>query len=177
MNRRAMLTGATLLGASALSACAPARIEGFGTWAEARNAVAALGRPGSRWHATGAWSLSQSLQHLAQSVEGSLAGYPQSKPAWFVATLGKAAHAVFDVRGRMTHPLDEPIPGAAALDPGLPTEAAVLRLLKAMDAFERHTGALAPHFAYGALSKPQYARAHLMHVAAHWMQFEETRDV
>jgi Protein of unknown function (DUF1569) len=177
MRRRAMLATSALLGACALSGCAPARIDGFGTWAEARNAVAALGRPGSRWHATGAWNLSQSLQHLAQSVEGSLAGYPQSKPAWFVATLGKAAHAAFEARGRMTHPLDEPIPGAAPLDAALPTEAAVLRLLKAMDAFERHVGALAPHFAYGPLTKPQYARAHLMHVAAHWTQFEETRDV
>lgn len=172
-----MLCSAVLLGAGALSGCASARIDRFGTWAEARNAVAALGRPGSRWHATGAWNLSQSLQHLAQSVEGSLAGYPQSKPAWFIATLGKGAHAVFEARGRMTHALDEPIPGAAALEPGLPASAAVLRLLKAMDAFERHDGALAPHFAYGPLTKPEYARTHLMHQAAHWSQFEETRDV
>ena len=175
--RRVILSGAAALATTGLAGCAPARIDGFATWPEARNAVAALARPGSRWHATGAWNLGQSLQHLAQSIEGSMAGYPQTRPAWFVATLGAAAHAVFDARGHMTHPLDDPIPGAPALDAALPVQAAVLRLLKAMDAFEGHGGSLAPHFAYGPLSKPQYARAHLMHVAAHWQQFEETRDV
>lgn len=177
MKRRAVLaSGAALLGAGAVAGCAPGRVEGHATWAEARNAVAALARPGSRWQSSGAWNLSASLQHLAQSIEGSMAGYPQMKPAWFVATVGAAAHTVFDLRGRMTHPLDDPIPGAAALDAALPVESAVLRLLKAMDAFEAHTGALAPHFAYGALDKAAYARAHLMHVSAHWTQFAETRD-
>ncbi|HEU4458996.1 MAG TPA: DUF1569 domain-containing protein [Methylibium sp.] len=164
-----------LAGPLALAACAPARVEGFGTWAEARNAVAALARPGARWQSGGAWNLSASLQHLAQSIEGSLAGYPRMKPAWFVATLGAAAHALFDARGAMAHPLDEPIPGAPALDASLPADAAVLRLLRAMDAFEAHTGTLAPHFAYGALDKPAYQRAHQMHLAAHWTQFAETR--
>lgn len=158
-----------------LAGCAPGRVERFATWAEARNAVVALAQPGSRWRSTGTWSLSQTLQHLAQSIEGSLAGYPQMKPAWFTHTLGSAAHALFDARGAMTHPLDEPIPGAPALDAALPVETAALRLLKAMDAFEAHAGALAPHFAYGALDKASYARAHQMHLAAHWQQFEETQ--
>ncbi|KQW65583.1 DUF1569 domain-containing protein [Methylibium sp. Root1272] len=161
--------------AGGLAGCAPGRVERFATWAEARNAVFALAQPGSRWRSGGAWSLSQTLQHLAQSIEGSLAGYPQSKPAWFTHTLGAAAHALFDARGRMTHPLDEPIPGAPVLAPEVPADAAALRLLRAMDAFESHDGALAPHFAYGALDKPAYARAHQMHLAAHWQQFEETR--
>jgi hypothetical protein len=177
MNRRALLaTGTALLGTGPLAGCAPGRVAGFATWAEARNAVASLARPGSRWQSGGAWNLSASLQHLAQSIEGSLAGYPQMKPAWFVATLGAAAHAVFDARGRMTHPLDDPIPGAPALDAALPADQAVLRLLKAMDGFEAHTGPLAPHFAYGRLDKPAYARAHLMHVSAHWTQFAPTQD-
>jgi len=158
-----------------LGGCAPGRVERFGTWAEARNAVVALAQPGSRWRSNGSWSLSQTLQHLAQSIEGSLAGYPQMKPVWFTRTLGPVAHALFDARGKMTHPLDEPIPGAPTLDTALPVEAAALRLLKAMDAFEAHGGPLAPHFAYGALDKPAYARAHQMHLAAHWQQFEETR--
>ncbi|WP_428420550.1 DUF1569 domain-containing protein [Methylibium sp.] len=165
-----------VVAAGGLGGCAPGRIERFATWAEARNAVFALAQPGSRWRSSGAWSLSQALQHLAQSIEGSLAGYPQSKPAWFTRTLGAAAHAVFDARGRMTHSLDEPIPGAAPLDAAWPPDVAALRLLRAMDAFEVHTGPLAPHFAYGALDKPAYQRAHLMHLADHWQQFEQTRN-
>ena len=35
---------------------------------------------------------------------------------------------------------------------------------------EAHTGPLAPHFAYGALDKTQYTRAHLMHLANHWTE-------
>lgn len=175
LSRRHVLAGATVVAGGGLSGCAPGRVDRFATWAEARNAVVALAQPGSRWRSTGTWSLSQTLQHLAQSIEGSLVGYPQMKPAWFTRTLGPAAHALFDARGRMTHPLDEPIPGAPPLDAALPTEAAALRLLKAMDAFEAHGGVLAPHFAYGALDKPSYARAHQMHLASHWDQFEETQ--
>lgn len=175
LRRRHVLAGATVVAGGGLAGCAPGRIERFGSWAEARNAVVALAQPGSRWRSSGTWSLRQTLQHLAQSIEGSLAGYPQAKPAWFTRTLGPAAFTLFDARGAMTHPLDEPIPGAPTLDTALPVETAALRLLKAMDAFEAHTGTLAPHFAYGALTKPDYARAHQMHLAAHWSEFEETR--
>jgi hypothetical protein len=41
-----------------------------------------------------------------------------------------------------------------------------------MDAFARFNGTLRPHFAYGELTKPQYERAHLMHLANHWTQFQ-----
>jgi hypothetical protein len=47
----------------------------------------------------------------------------------------------------------------------------VQRLLDAMDAFAQFNGTLRPHFAYGELTKPQYERAHLMHLANHWTQF------
>jgi len=44
------------------------------------------------------------------------------------------------------------------------------RLAASLRAFDAHTGALAPHFAYGALDKPDYLRAHLMHLANHWQE-------
>ena len=47
----------------------------------------------------------------------------------------------------------------------------VQRLLDAMEAFAEFNGTLRPHFAYGELTKPQYERAHLMHLAQHWTQF------
>ena len=49
---------------------------------------------------------------------------------------------------------------------------AAKRLLDAMDAFAQFSGPLRPHFAYGELTKPQYERAHLMHLANHWTQFQ-----
>lgn len=135
----------------------------------ARQAVAPLAqRP---LQTTGAWNLAQVLNHVAQSIEYSLDGFPQPKSALFQATAGTAAFALFDARGQMHHPLDQPIPGAPALPAEAPLPEAVARLLVAFDRFEAHTGALRPHFAYGALEKPAYTRAHLMHLANHWVEF------
>ena len=47
-------------------------------------------------------------------------------------------------------------------------DAAAARCLQALRDFQRWSGPLAPHFAYGALDKAQYTRAHLMHLAHHW---------
>ena len=117
------------------------------------------------------WTLAQVLEHAAQSVEFSLRGFPQLKPVWFSGTVGKLAFATFDARGRMNHGLSEPIPGAPALAEALPLPDAVARLVKALKDFDAHTGALQPHFAYGALDKGAYARAHLMHLADHWQHY------
>ena len=78
---------------------------------------------------------------------------------------------VFAARGRMQHELDAPIPGAPEIAQGLPMAPAVDRAVQALQAFVAHQGPLAPHFAYGALAKPAYTRAHLMHLADHWQVF------
>jgi len=90
------------------------------------------------------------LHHAAQSVEYSMTGFPQAKPAWFRATVGSYAFALFNARGQMSHALDEPIPGAPPLAEGQALAPAIDRALAALRAFERHAGTLAPHFAYGA---------------------------
>jgi hypothetical protein len=170
-SRRALIVGgvaaAAGVGAGAFVASGTRR---FADLAAARQAVGALVQRPVR--ATGAWSLPQVLVHLAQSVEYSLEGFPQSRSALFQATAGAAAFALFDARGQMHHGLHEPIPGA----PALPAEAslpdAVARLLAAFDRFEAHAGALQPHFAYGALDKAAYTRAHLMHLGDHWSELD-----
>lgn len=117
---------------------------------------------------TGVWDLPHVLHHTAQSVEYSMAGFPEPKPAWFRATLGSYAWALFNARGQMNHNLAEPIPGAPDIAQGQALDAAIDHAMAALQAFERHSGALAPHFAYGALDKASYTRAHLMHLANHW---------
>ncbi len=117
---------------------------------------------------SGAWDLAHVLHHAAQSIEFSMAGFPALKPAWFRASLGSYAFALFNARGQMSHSLDEPIPGAPPLVQGQELVPAIDRALAALRAFDRHAGTLAPHFAYGALDKPAYTRAHLMHLANHW---------
>ncbi len=168
--RRALKTTTLLLAAAPLAGCS-GRLKTFLTWKEAQQAVLDLlftpkvvdGNP---------WNLSQVLQHLAQSIEFSMQGFPALKGAWFRSSVGSAAFAVFNARGSMSHDLSEPIPGAPALDAAQALKVSVQRLLDAMDAFAQFNGTLRPHFAYGELTKPQYERAHLMHLANHWTQFQ-----
>ena len=60
--------------------------------------------------------------------------------AFALNVLGKgqqqAAFAFFDARGRMQHPLDQPIPGAPSLDAEKDLAAAAARLVAAIEAFE-----------------------------------------
>lgn len=116
---------------------------------------------------TGTWPLVAVMEHMAQSVEMSLEGFPQPKSALFQSTVGAAAFAVFQWRGRMSHGLAEPIPGAPALSLQGDWKPAAQRLRTALLRFDAHTGALQPHFAYGALSKSEFAQAHVLHIANH----------
>ncbi len=145
---------------------APLAAERFASVDAALNTLAALKTQASRM--TGAWDLPHVLHHTAQSIEYSMSGFPQLRPAWFRATLGSYAFALFNARGQMTHELAEPIPGSTAITQGQPLAPAIDQAVAALQAFDRHTGALAPHFAYGALDKAAYTRAHLMHLANHW---------
>jgi hypothetical protein len=141
----------------------------FSSLVEAQRAVADLANGHLR--GAGAWNLAQVMNHAAQSIEYSIDGFPALKPALFRASVGRLAFAVFEVRGEMSHPLDQPIPGAPALAIDAPLAPAVQRLLAAMQRFDEHGGPLQPHFAYGVLDKAAYTRAHLMHLANHWAEF------
>lgn len=120
---------------------------------------------------TGRWDVPHVLHHIAQSVEYSMTGFPVLKPAWFRGSVGPVAFAVFSARRRMSHGLDQPIPGAPEIAQGLPLAAAVDHAVTALQAFERYAGPLAPHFAYGALDKTAFKRAHLLHLDDHWREF------
>ena len=119
---------------------------------------------------TGAWDMPHVLHHTAQSIEYSIGGFPEPKPAWFRATVGAYAFALFNARGQMTHNLAEPIPGAPEIAQGQPLAPAIDHIVSALQSFERHAGTLMPHFAYGSLGKADYTRAHLMHLASHWAE-------
>jgi hypothetical protein len=167
MDRRHFVLTGAVASTATLSACS-GKLEAFATLKEARERVLDL-RFNTPTHDS-PWSLSELLQHLAQSIEFSMKGYPEMKSAAFRAVLGNAAFAVFNARGAMSHSLTEPIPGAPALDAKVALKDSVQRLLDALAAFEAWSGALRPHFAYGELDKAQYTRAHLMHLANHWQQ-------
>lgn len=117
------------------------------------------------------WTWAQTLTHCAQSIEYSMAGFPEARSALFQSTIGAAAYGVFAWRGRMSHDLVEPIPGAPSLDGVNDGVAAEARLRAAILAFQQWSGELQPHFAYGELNKQEYELAHAMHLANHFAQF------
>ncbi len=101
-----------------------------------------------------------------------MSGYPQGKSKFFQRTAGAAAFEAFSWRGRMTHDLAEPIPGAPVLETELAPARALERLHAAVLAFRQWTEVLQPHFAYGELSKKEYELAHAMHLANHLSAFQ-----
>ena len=113
------------------------------------------------------WSPAEVFNHCAQSVDYSMDGYPQLKPAWFRHSIGPLAFDAFAARGGMRHPLREAIPGAPALLVPAETQGALQRLQVSMQRFVEHAGALQPHFAYGELSHAEYAVAHVLHLYNH----------
>ncbi|NMY40363.1 DUF1569 domain-containing protein [Pseudomonas sp. WS 5013] len=169
MQRRTLLKGAAVGGVAVL---------GAGFWAlPTGTAPAARSLEGARSVLAGfqgkalvsiqGWTPTEVFNHCAQSIEYSMEGYPQLKPAWFRHSVGPAAFAVFSARGAMRHPLTEAIPGAAPLAEPASQEVALQRLQAAFERFAAHTGELKPHFAYGALSHEEYAAAHVLHLYNH----------
>ena len=117
---------------------------------------------------TGDWGLGRMFSHLAQGVEFSMAGYPIEKPRLFQATVGTVAFKVFDARGRMSHGLNEPIPGEVVTEPT--AQEGMSRLWTSLETFRDFDGPLKPHFAYGGLNKAQFAKAHLLHIENHLLE-------
>ncbi len=177
--RRSFLASAT--GASAaLVAAASLGCQGnavddrrlrFASLGEAMNELDLLARA-KELESGATWNWAQTLIHCAQSIEYSVTGFPQAKSELFQRTVGVVGYRVFAWRGRMTHDLAEPIPGAPSIAAESDVAAALARLRGAAQKFHRWTGPLQPHFAYGMLSKQEYDRAHAMHLANHFSVFQ-----
>lgn len=118
----------------------------------------------------GTWNAGEVFSHCAQSIDMSLQGFPEMKPAVFRGTIGKLAFFVFSSRKKMSHGLEEAIPGASELNSN--KKEGIARLIKSIDSFQKASETeLKPHFAYGDLSKEDYSLAHLMHVKNHLERF------
>lgn len=116
---------------------------------------------------TGPWSLSHVFNHLAQSIEYSMTGFPENKPAIIRNTIGKIVLFKFLSQGYMNHNLTDPIPGAPALEDAEDIGSALARLKKSILDFQNFQGQTAPHFVYGPVSKQDYDRLHAYHIANH----------
>lgn len=177
MNRRQFIT-ASLLGGAGL-------VGGAGLWLTDGSDVPSVTRllkhlerlntqlDAGQVRALGEWNLAQIFQHCTQSVRFSLTGFPEHKPDWFQHSVGPLAFSLFSARGAMSHDLSEAIPGAPVLDRNSPPASALQTLMQTLQDFDAHSGTLAPHFAFGALSKQDYARAHVLHIRNHLQEIRE----
>lgn len=145
----------------------PTRLDNLAASREALQKLRAAGAgPPSR-----GMTLHQVLLHCAQSIDYSLGGFPQMKPKLVRATVGRLVAGRFLSRGRMSHNLAAPVPGAPAIPAQGELDRAWQMLLDALDRFERHTGPMHDHFIFGRLSKDDFARLHAMHIADHLSAF------
>lgn len=168
-SRRRLLKQGVLLGVAAIGAPALAGELRLADLPAARTAIRQL-QARSALQSSAGMSPYRTLVHCAQSIEYSLSGYPQLKPRWFRASLGRSAAQYFLWRGAMQHDLDAPLPGAPVIAANGSLREAFARLHRALDAFELAAAQgrpLAEHFAYGPLPADQYARLHAYHLAEH----------
>ncbi|MEO7925872.1 MAG: DUF1569 domain-containing protein [Saprospiraceae bacterium] len=114
------------------------------------------------------WTLYQNLMHCTQSIMYSMIGFPENKPKLFQKTIGSLIFNQFEHQGYMRHNRNEPIPGATEIKPAGNSVDAAIDLRKAVLDFENFDRELKPHFAYGKLTKLQFANAHCMHMADHF---------
>ena len=166
MQRRTFLLGSTaLIAVSGLGLAAGKALHTYDLAALLQQLMAFRGKDIKH---SGAWSASEVFQHCAQSIAGSLDGYPEQKSALFQHSIGKLALSTFQAAGAMRHPLAEPIPGMVALDAELPTAQALELLISQLERFMQSSDqALKPHFAYGNLNKTDYQAAHFLHISQH----------
>lgn len=120
----------------------------------------------------GEWDPYQIFTHCAQSVEFSMSQFPEHKSSLFKSTVGKLAFSIFSSKGKMTHGLNEEIPSAPTLTKSLDSIVALNRLKKSLIEFDSYQGTLAPHFAYGELTKDEYEKAHVMHLYNHLQEIK-----
>ena len=169
MNRRSFVFATAAAGGAAIAGGAALLMQPayFGPMKLAAMVAQLKSLRGQHLVSQGSWSAAHVFSHNAQSIDYSIAGFPESKGSVFQTLVGKPAFAVFSARGEMVHGLAEPIPGGYAIADDGPLDIAIDELLRSIAAFTAHSGPLQPHFANGALSKAEYEAAHVMHFVNH----------
>jgi len=115
--------------------------------------------------------LGAALAHCAQSIEYSLTGFPTQRGFLVRKFFGPRMLRKCLQKGELTHDLKAPIPGAPEIPPALATDEGMTRLRAAIASFRAHQGILAPHFAFGEVTRQDYERLHSMHIADHLRSF------
>jgi hypothetical protein len=121
----------------------------------------------------GQWGLAQVCEHLALALEATMTGFPRPFPWWVRRLLGPPLGVCILLTGRF--PAGLPMPAGVAPPAGVAEEEALRHLRQALEQFQRFGGSLAPHPAFGRLSRRQWERLSLLH-CAHHLSFLLPRD-
>lgn len=113
----------------------------------------------------GQWGLAQVCEHLTLALGAMTGGFPRPFPWWVRWLGGPPVRAWVFATGRF--PAGLPMPAGVAPPAGLDEGEAVGRLHEALGWFARFAGPLAPHPAFGRLSRRQWERLNLIHCAHH----------
>ncbi len=115
--------------------------------------------------------LGAALAHCAQSIEYSLTGFPTQRGLVVRKLIGPLLLRKYLQKGFLTHDTEAPIPGAPEVSADLSFSDGIERLRAAIAQFRSHSGILAPHFAFGKVSREDYEKLHAMHLADHLRLF------
>jgi hypothetical protein len=113
----------------------------------------------------GRWSLGQICNHLAGALRGSVKGIRFRAPWLIRQTVGRLARQRVLKSGRMATGVK--IPEEFTPRPGLDARAEAEALRSALRLFNEHSGPMAEHPFFGALSRAEWDRLHCIHCAHH----------
>jgi hypothetical protein len=118
------------------------------------------------------WSPYKIFLHCSQTIEYSMVGYPILKSKFFRYTIGKLVIKKFLNQGFMKHNLSAPVPGGSNIEDSGTANEGIDTLIKSIDKFKAFNNELAPHLAFGKLSKDDYDKYFSFHIADHLSELE-----
>lgn len=116
------------------------------------------------------WSMYHTLVHCAETIEYSMNGYPEMKPAFLRATVGKLAIKKFLRQGYMKHSLVADVAGGRKIKEDGSFEEGKNILLSMIDEFLNYKGKFAPHLLFGNLSREEYDQYFVLHIQDHFSE-------
>ncbi len=118
------------------------------------------------------WSLYKIIEHCTQTIEYSMIGYPKQKNIIIQYTVGKVAISHFLKKGKMSHDLKAPVPGAPSIQEDGNVSKAIEHLNHTIDSFNAFDKMLKPHLLFGKLTKNQYDKYFILHIKDHFSELE-----
>jgi len=124
---------------------------------------------------TGKWTLAQILCHIGDSIEFFLSQNEGAieVPGFIQNTVGKLLLNKFFLFGKMDGGLTNPIKKGEPID-GNPSEE-LDRVISFTKKFKEHTGSFNKHPVFGALSKEELIKLHLLHCSNHFSYIQMSK--